>query len=555
MGLMTSQSKVTLLVAVVLVVGLVLTAVLTVAIYARDEREQRQQLRADLQELQQQFMEFEYRTRLYHSAVENNFEQKMEYMAGLKEYIEGKETISWEDFKDYVLPIEERHPGTMGIFWVARIEVDAASRLDELATATAPPGFELDLDDHGSSSTEASSTTDSIWPIYFAAPLESNRKWLGQNAEQHPVFSDVFEGRSDNEGAWTSIAFSAEGKSRPEDVFIAINLSDGRSMLRADGEDTAFYNSGFIATLINLPELLKTAVEKVDAQPLKIFLYDDEGRLLATHGDITDRELDAGETINDFENAHSGETFINRELEMSGIEQQWQMYFKPNLQLGVSIPEEHSGANSAWYVAAGGLLLTFVLSGAAYRVVTEMARKDKSVEEHQRLAQRDGLTGLLNRRALNEHLTREWEGARRSGRQLSVIILDLDRFKAMNDTYGHAAGDTVLQDMATILQGVCRKSDVATRYGGEEFCLLLPGTDMEEAVAVAERIRRELSAHSFTVSGEKAVHVTCSAGVATQQASEESQDALLERADQALYRAKNEGRNRVVSASPDAEAM
>jgi len=551
---MALPNKATLLLVLVLVAGLSLTAVLSITIYAGDERAKSQRLRAKLQEMQQHFTKFEYSTRLYHSTAEKHLAQKMEAVAGVKEYMQSKETVSWEEFKDYVLPIRERHPEVVGFFWIARVKTDAVPLFRELAAVTAPPGFDLEFDDSAGSPAEASPSRDSIWPIYFAAPLEPNRTWLGQNAEQHPVFSVVFEGRRNKEEGWTSIAFSSEGKSRPEDLFVAMNLSRGRIMLRADGEENEFYNSGFVAGLINFPTLIEAAFKDIDAQPLKVLLYDEVGRLVATHGDLADRELDAAGTVRDLQQASSGDTYINRQLESSETGRQWQMYFMPERQPGVSIPEKHSGINSAWYVAAGGLLLTLVLSGTAYRMVSEMARRQELIEEQQRLAQHDGLTGLLNRRSLSEHLTREWEGARRSGRQLSAIIFDLDDFKAVNDTYGHAAGDTVLQYMAAILQGVCRRSDVATRYGGEEFCLLLPGTDIEEAVEVAERIRREVSSHFFSVSDTNGVHVTCSAGVAADRASDDAKDSLLERADQALYRAKNEGRNRVVRAMPGAEA-
>ncbi len=171
-------------------------------------------------------------------------------------------------------------------------------------------------------------------------------------------------------------------------------------------------------------------------------------------------------------------------------------------------------------------------------------------EQLARLASTDDLTGLANRRALQEALVRDLARADRDNTVLSVLMLDIDRFKAINDTHGHAQGDAVLRELGALLQGSLRASDVAGRYGGEEFLCILPCTDTQGALVVAQRIRSRLAAQSFG-NADQPFRVTTSIGVATVggPGCRSQEEQLLRRADDSLYQAKREGRDRVVCAS------
>ena len=161
------------------------------------------------------------------------------------------------------------------------------------------------------------------------------------------------------------------------------------------------------------------------------------------------------------------------------------------------------------------------------------------------MAHRDPLTGLGNRRDFMERGGAACQTARRYGRELCVLMIDIDHFKAVNDRYGHAAGDDVLRHLAVTLQLVLRGADICARIGGEEFAVLLPEADVQAAREVAERIRRAVEA--TRVPSEQApepLQVTVSIGVAPFKA-QSSLEATLARADRALYRAKRDGRNRV----------
>jgi two-component system cell cycle response regulator len=176
----------------------------------------------------------------------------------------------------------------------------------------------------------------------------------------------------------------------------------------------------------------------------------------------------------------------------------------------------------------------------------ENARADNSRLEV--LAHTDPLTQLVNRRALTIRLVTEMERVRRYNAPLSMLLVDLDHFKLVNDTYGHMAGDDVLASVATLLQRAVRSVDIVARYGGEEFIIVLPETGRQGAMAFADRIRERIATHGFAIGENQTIRVTTSIGVATYPSpSLDSVEDLFRAADLALYRAKGNGRNLVCS--------
>ncbi|MFQ5615751.1 MAG: diguanylate cyclase [Anaerolineales bacterium] len=177
-------------------------------------------------------------------------------------------------------------------------------------------------------------------------------------------------------------------------------------------------------------------------------------------------------------------------------------------------------------------------------IVRDITKRVQAEKKLRYLAITDSLTGIFNRRHFFELAERELERARRYNRLLSIILLDIDHFKWVNDTYGHATGDQALQALTTQCQESLRESDIFARYGGEEFVILLPETDLEQAQQVAERIRKEVADLSIHTAGNT-VSITISLGVASLVDREMTLDKLLARADKALYASKEGGRNRV----------
>lgn len=194
-------------------------------------------------------------------------------------------------------------------------------------------------------------------------------------------------------------------------------------------------------------------------------------------------------------------------------------------------------------------------SGIVLRAAVAAIRRAQALEttraDNRRLealATTDPLTRVLNRRALRERLITEGDRARRYESSLSLLLIDIDHFKQINDTFGHLAGDSALRELGALLEEAVRTVDIVARYGGEEFVVILPETVTEGGVVFAERLRECVASRAFDVGTEHPVHLTVSIGVATfPSASVTSTEDLFARADEALYRAKSGGRNQVAT--------
>ena len=171
-----------------------------------------------------------------------------------------------------------------------------------------------------------------------------------------------------------------------------------------------------------------------------------------------------------------------------------------------------------------------------------------NVQYSMEMALTDPLTGLFNRRYMETHVGTLVERSAARGKSLSLLILDIDYFKSINDNFGHDAGDDVLREFAERLKASIRGIDLACRYGGEEFVVVMPDTDLGVATLVAERIRRRIAGEPFPIEkGARAIEVTISVGIAARVGPQDNASQMLKRADEALYRAKRDGRNRVVA--------
>lgn len=185
----------------------------------------------------------------------------------------------------------------------------------------------------------------------------------------------------------------------------------------------------------------------------------------------------------------------------------------------------------------------------------EMAKTNEQLalmnERLKKMAVTDELTGLPNRREAMNRLREMWAANERHGCAFGCIMIDLDRFKHINDTYGHAVGDQVLQDISHALRNGMRASDVVFRVGGEEFLVLCPHTEPAGTESCAEKLRQEIERLALNRAG-RTLHVTISVGVAHRQPEMDAPDDLIRRADEALYAAKRGGRNRVICSKPEA---
>jgi diguanylate cyclase (GGDEF)-like protein len=218
---------------------------------------------------------------------------------------------------------------------------------------------------------------------------------------------------------------------------------------------------------------------------------------------------------------------------------------------GVYVWEFQNTVNQHWYQCRDQAIRW--VDGRLVRMeiatdITDRKRAEEQLEaakeRAETLARIDELTGLKNRRAFMEEGNRLFNQAKRFHHPFSLVMLDVDYFKQVNDTYGHIIGDSVLESLAEILRAVVREIDIVGRLGGEEFALILPETSLTDATVLAERLRMQIANHTVT-SAKGEISFTSSFGIATCALNDTSLDQVISKADEALYRAKNSGRNRV----------
>jgi len=199
-------------------------------------------------------------------------------------------------------------------------------------------------------------------------------------------------------------------------------------------------------------------------------------------------------------------------------------------------------------VMLGATILTVATGDGPIMVamLRDIGERIKLQQELAHMASADPLTGQLNRRAFLESLEREWHRAMRYKTELSLLMFDLDRFKSINDTYGHDTGDQVIRGFCELVRSSLRDIDVFGRWGGEEFIAALPHADLRSARSIAERIRETFSSRRFEAAGFKAFTVTVSIGLSDIRGGRISLQQMIKDADNALYEAKNAGRNQVV---------
>jgi diguanylate cyclase (GGDEF)-like protein len=191
---------------------------------------------------------------------------------------------------------------------------------------------------------------------------------------------------------------------------------------------------------------------------------------------------------------------------------------------------------------------TFLFVSVALMMVCQgvvLMTNERADERNRLLAMQDELTGLSNRRFIMEALSLQLAQARRNGKPVSVLMIDVDYFKSINDTYGHLSGDRVLRNLATSLRSRLRAQDMAGRWGGEEFLVVLPDTDAAGATILAGNLRAEVEDARWSAQDGRSIPLTLSIGVHTCDSATEELDTVISAADQALYRAKQAGRNRV----------
>jgi diguanylate cyclase len=203
--------------------------------------------------------------------------------------------------------------------------------------------------------------------------------------------------------------------------------------------------------------------------------------------------------------------------------------------------------NKAYGTIATFAITSLIVGMVQYYLLNYMSSINSLYRKFKEEAKKDSLTGLNNVRQFDEILNDLISKAIKNGEELSILGIDIDYFKLINDTYGHPVGDSVLNGLGKILISSCRSIDIVSRIGGEEFAILLPCCSYAQALEVAERVRKEVEKHKFRLPNNMQISITISIGVATYPDMVTNPDELVHKADEGLYLAKRSGRNRVCS--------
>ncbi|WP_322024200.1 sensor domain-containing diguanylate cyclase [Burkholderia sp. BCC1977] len=269
------------------------------------------------------------------------------------------------------------------------------------------------------------------------------------------------------------------------------------------------------------------------------------------------RDISHAATFRRFQTAQEG--VFSETSSLDGVRRLYYFRHLPKLPLIIMVAEAEQDIYAAWRhraVTIGALVATFGVAFIAVSIMlgTQLRRRMRAESELVLLARTDGLTGLNNRRSFAEVLDREWRRARRARSVFSLLFVDVDRFKAYNDTYGHQAGDDALAAVARCIgDNIRRPLDTAARYGGEEFIVLLPDTPQTGAAQIAEQIRAAIAQLALEHAGSEYGHVTASIGLVSWiPEDEEEAGIVIKAADEALYYAKATGRNKVAAFQPPA---
>jgi diguanylate cyclase (GGDEF)-like protein len=373
---------------------------------------------------------------------------------------------------------------------------------------------------------------EAVVVLFNEPPIARNARIVGMDLAADPVQKKAMElARDTIDVAITErVMLPGEPSRGPQSrqpgfiMFMPVLPDVPRSMPRMERRNAV---SGYVFTPLRMSDMLRGILDEGVLQRLDLRIFDEPG----PEGP---REMIDTRTAWRAAPAAADEPLFQRTLSMPMPGRNWTVQF-------LSRPEFDESLRAArpWVVLWGGLFGTVVVFVLTTALLVTWNRAHE-------LSMRDPLTGLYNRRYLEETINRELPRARRQGHTIGLILVDLDHFKRLNDTHGHDAGDHVLSQLGELLRNMTRGGDIACRLGGEEFAVVLPGATIDVARKRAEQLRLALEALHLEFEGKPLGPVTLSAGVAALQPHQQNWAQVMRNADAALYAAKQAGRNRVM---------
>ena len=476
-------------------------------------------------------VQFERRTETAVASIRARLLAYEQILRSAAAHISSSPNVSREQWRSFIanLQLEERFPGIQAVGFAEW--VNGAQRAEHIRRLRAEGFPEYDIRPPGE--------RDEMVVIVYNEPFTGrNARVLGFDMYADPTRRAAMDqARGTGEAAITGrlvLAGEAYRGSQAQQpgfvMYVPVFHEFVRDLPRRERRQAV---SGFVFSPFRMHDLMQGILDEGVLQVLDMRVYDQAARGQQEEMIDTRRAWRAAATTGD--EPPEFERIVH--FPMPG--RNWTIQF-------VSRPEFDSQlrAHRPWSVAAGGILASIVV------FLLMLALVDAWNRAHN-LSMRDPLTGLWNRRYLDETMGRELPRARRHNTGIGAIILDVDHFKQLNDSFGHDAGDFVLARIGELLRNATRGSDIACRFGGEEFGVILPGATLEQSRNKAEAIRAAFASMNLDFEGAPLGTLTLSAGIAALPPGKQDWAQVMRQADRALYTAKQAGRNRVIAATDD----
>jgi diguanylate cyclase (GGDEF)-like protein len=475
-------------------------------------------------------VQFERRTETAVAAIRARLLAYEQILRSGAAHMASSPNVSREQWRSFIanLQLDERFPGIQAVGFAEW--VTAAQRAEHVRRLRAEGFPEYDIRPPGD--------RDDMVPIVFNEPFVGrNARVLGFDMYSEPTRRTAMDlARASGEAAITGrvvLAGEAYRGAQPQQpgfvMYVPVFHEFVRDLPRRARRNAV---TGFIFSPFRMHDLMQGILDEGVLNVIDMRVYDQPAR--GQQQELIDTRR-AWRAVADTDAAPEFERIVH--FPMPG--RAWTIQF-------VSRPEFDAQlhTNKPWTVLAGGTLASVIVFMLLLALVDAWNRAHN-------LSMRDPLTGLWNRRYLDETMSRELPRARRTNTGIGAIILDVDHFKNLNDTFGHDAGDMVLAHIGELLRHATRGSDIACRYGGEEFSVVLPGATLEQSRNKAEAIRAAFASMHFDFEGQALGTLTLSAGVAALPPGSQDWVNVMRLADKALYTAKQAGRNRVIAVAED----
>ena len=460
--------------------------------------------------------------------IQEAFERGVSTIDQVGALFDSMETVSRAQFRVFAGHLLRANSNLLAVNWIPLVPASQRAAFEAAARKNIP---NFDFVQSSEKGFVTAGRRAEYFPTYYVESRGQSGVPIGFDLGSSPIRTDVLLQSRDSGQVVTSPRMGALGadiRDRAATILFRPIYSKGANLESAERRHDALV--GFCSAVLVVEDVMDNVMSRFEGHSQKVTLYDQSAisgeRLLAVwpKGAPPEPEDDAA-SRRQFRYATG--------LPMAG--RQWFIVFTPSEESFAELDSLR-----AWGVLLGGLLFSLLLGG-----YIEAEQRNVRLMHEQAIT--DVLTGLYNRRYLLELLPRELARARRYGASLAAVMLDLDHFKEVNDALGHNAGDVVLRELGQLLKASVRESDVACRYGGEEFVLIMPEASLIDVTHRAEALRKAVAALRLEYRGQRIRPVTISLGIAMFPEHANDVEQLLGYADAAMYQAKGAGRDRVVA--------